>query len=109
MDLRQESERVLVEINEELARENDFARIRYFRIIPTPGDLDGWVVLPVVELPPYGDDGWPFEELTRYVDLVADRFRDEPFAEDLLTHCLFRSTDELTNPAHQMGSKVPAS
>lgn len=105
MSLGQKSERILVQLNNDLARTDDPARIRHFRIIATPGDLDGWVVLPVVELPGDGDDGWPLEMLDRYADMVAERFR---FDEDLLTHCLFRTTEELEDPAHQMGTRVPA-
>ena len=109
MGLRQKRERILIQINDELARMGDPARIRYLRIIPTPGDLDGWAALPVVELPPDGDrrDGWPLEKLNRYRDMVADRFIAE-FGEDLWAHCFFRTPEELEDPSHQMGAKVPA-
>ena len=109
MNLRQKSESLLIRINEELARMGDPAHIRYLRIIPTPGDLDGWVALPVVELPPHGDghDGWPLDEIYRYRDMVADRFIAE-FGEDLWATCLFRTPEELRDPAHQMGAKVPS-
>jgi hypothetical protein len=108
-DLRARSERILMEINEELARKNDPARVRYLRIIPTPDDLDGWVALPIVEIPLEGDGdhGLPLAEMYRYADMVAERFTAE-FGAYLMAHCLFRTPEELQDPAHQMGMKLPA-
>ena len=65
----------------------------------TPGDLDGWVVLPVIEVPSEGDDGWPVDRLSRYRDMVSERFHAVPLDEDLWAHCLFRTPEELENPA----------
>lgn len=89
---------------------DDPARIRYTRTIPAPDDSEGWVVLPVVELPPPDDEdeGWPLDELDRYIDMVAERFGKEKTVIDLLTHCLFRTAEDLEDPAHQMGRRVPA-
>ena len=110
MDLWEQSERILIRINEDLARADDPARIRYFRIIAAPYDLDGWVVLPVVELPLAGDgdEGWPLEEMFRYRNMVRARFFTELGGENLWATCLFRSPEELRDPAHRMGAKVPA-
>ncbi len=110
MDLWEQSERILIRINEDLARTGDPARIRYFRIIADPYDLDGWVVLPVVELPLTGDgdEGWPREEMFRYRNMVRDRFFAELGGENLWVTCLFRSREELRDPAHRMGAEVPA-
>ena len=108
MSLIDKSERILTEINEALLSMGDPARVRYFRIMATPGDLDGWVVLPVIELPSEGDDGWPVDRLSRYRDMVSERFHAVPLDEDLWAHCLFRTPEELENPAHRMGAEIPA-
>lgn len=106
---RRQAERILMEINEEWARMDDPARIRFLRIIPTPGDLDGWVALPIVELPHDGDgeSGWTLAKLDRYSDMISDRFVTE-FGEYLIAHCLFRTPEELQDPAHQRGAELPA-
>ena len=108
-DLLEQSERILAEINKELASSGDSARVRYFRIIPDP-HLDGWVVLPVIELAAQGsgEDGWPLEEIFRYEDMVLDRFIAELGRHGLWATCLFRTPEELQDPVHQMGAKVPA-
>lgn len=110
MDLWEQSERILIRINEDLAQTDDPARIRYFRIIAAPHASDVWVVLPVVELPLAGDgdEGWPLEEMSRYRNMVRDRFFAELGWENLWVTCLFRSPEELWDPAHRMGTKVPA-
>lgn len=111
MDLWEQSERILMRINEDFAQKGDPARIRYFRIIADPYNLDGWVVLPIVELPLPGDgddEVWPREEMFRYRNVVRDRFFAELGAENLWVTCLFRSPEELRDPAHRMGAQVPA-
>ena len=88
MDLWNETERNLVELNTELSRRGDPARIRYMVIQPDPDWGNEWMVTTVWELPPPdpGREVWPDHELMGYEQMLADRL-----AGVASTSCLFRT------------------
>lgn len=110
MDLWRESERLLNEINAEWERAKEPVLIRYFQIVPDLGDMDGWVLLPVVEMQGDGEveEQSSYEERRRYETMVRDRVSTEPFSDMLLVICRFRTSKELEDPGHQMGAPLTA-
>ena len=110
MDLWQESERVLREINAEWERAKEPLRISYFQIFPDLGDMDGWVLLPVVEMQGEGEveEQSSYSQRRRYETMVRDRFSTEAFKDPTLVLCRFRTSKELEDPDHQMGAPLPA-
>lgn len=110
MDLWQESERVLNEVNADWERTKEPVLIRYFQIVPDLGDMDGWVLLPVVEMQGDGEveEMSSYDERRRYETMVRDRFSTETFSDMLLVICRFRTSKELEYPGHQMGAPLPA-
>lgn len=88
MDLWNDTERSLAELNTELSRSDDPARIRFMVVQPDP-DWDGeWVLTTVWELPApdHGGEMWPEDRLMKYEQMVADRF-----IGIASTSCLFRT------------------
>ena len=100
-------EKDLAALNEKLRAEGDPARVRYAWIEADPYLDDGWVVCAIFELPDYRRDdpsGWPLEMVDKYYRLLFDHYRDNP---DVLTDNLFRTADQLADPAHQRGQRIP--
>ena len=103
MDLWNETERNLVELNTELSRTGDPARIRYMVIQPDPDWADEWMVTTVWELPPPdpGREVWPDHKLMGYEQMLADRL-----AGVGSTSCLFR-TAKTVSKAFRNARVVP--
>ena len=76
MDLWNDTERSLAELNTELSRSDDPARIRFMVVQPDP-DWDGeWVLTTIWELPSpgHGGESGRTTGLMKYEQMVADRF-----------------------------------
>ena len=110
MDLWRDSELVLREVNADWERSGYPVRIRYFQIIADPGEMDGWVLLPVIEMRGDGEveDQSSFEDRRAYEQMVRNRFLAEDAIDQMLILCRFRTSRELEEPAHQMGVRVAA-
>lgn len=93
-------------INEDLRDMGDPARVRFAWVEPDSYIDDGWVLTAIWELPDYGDDpeGWPLETLQKYRRLLAAAYADD---FDVLTDSLFRTAEDLADPAHQRGRRIP--
>ena len=105
MDLWDETERNLVELNAELSRSGESARVRYMVIQPDP-DWDGeWMVTTVWELPPPdpGREVWPHHKLMDYEQMLADRL-----VGVASTSCLFRTAKTVAK-AFRNARAVPES
>lgn len=101
MDVWEETERSLVELNEELSRSGDPARIRYFVIQPDP-DWDADWVTAVWELPPPGRGReWQLDQLMDYERMVEDRL-----GRTITTSSLFRTAKNVAE-AYRNARPVP--
>ena len=105
MDLWNETERNLVELNTELSRSGDPARIRYMVIQPDPDWEGEWIVTTVWELPPPdpGREVWPHHKLMGYEQMLADRL-----VGVASTSCLFRTAKTVAR-AFRNARAVPES
>ena len=103
MDLWNDTERNLVELNAELSRSGDPARIRYMVIQPDPDWAAEWMVTTVWELPPPdpGREVWPDHMLMGYEQMLADRL--DGVAS---TSCVFR-TAKTVSKAFRNARPVP--
>ena len=101
-----EIDEVIERLNKDLRDAGDPARIRYAWTDPDPYIDGGWVVTAIWELPDYENDpgGWPFETLEKYRRLLDEVYADD---FDVLTSCLFRTGQELADPVHQRGRRIP--
>ena len=101
MNVWEETERSLVELNEELSRRGDPARVRYFVIQPDP-DWDADWVKAVWELPPPGRGcKWPRHKLTGYRRMLEDRL-----GRTITTSCVFRTAKNVAE-AYRNARPVP--
>lgn len=101
MDVWEETERSLVELNEELSRSGDPARIRYFVIQPDP-DWDADWVKAVWELPPPGRGRkWQLDQLMDYERMLEDRL-----GRTITTSSLFRTAKNVAK-AYRNARPVP--
>lgn len=110
MDLWDDTERNLVELNTELSRNGDPARIRYMVIQPDPDWVDEWMVTTVWELPPpdTGREVWPDQKLVGYEQMLVDRL-----AGVASTSCLFRTAKTVSKafrnarPVPEIADRIP--
>ena len=101
MDVWEETERSLVELNQELSRRGDPARIRYFVIQPDP-DWDADWVKAVWELPPPGRGRkWQLDQLMDYERMLEDRL-----GKTITTSSLFRTAKNVAK-AYRNARPVP--
>ncbi len=84
--------RRLADLNAELRRGGDDARVRFASVEPDPDFVDGSLVLITWELPDpaRGQDVWSLDELDGYSRLVVERLVDLASTE-----CLFRTRADL--------------
>ncbi len=101
MELSEWAKRGLENLNEALRSEGDAARVRYVSLEPDFDYDDAWIVLVTWEIPAQGDEDWPPEFLDEYRRRTRDTVRDVGTA-----HCLFRTPDEISDPAHQRGATL---
>lgn len=97
MDLWADTERSLVELNKELARRGDPARVRYYVMRPDPEWDGGWLTA-VWELPPRppGQETWPEHVRMNYEQMLADRVvREDQVAGVVSTSSLFRTAEDV--------------
>ena len=101
MNIWEETERSLVELNQELSRRGDPARVRYFVIRPDP-DWDADWVKAVWELPPPGRGRkWQMDKLKGYRRMLEDRL-----GRTITTSCVFRTAKTVAE-AYRNARPVP--
>ncbi|MCY4631541.1 MAG: hypothetical protein OXE75_11765 [bacterium] len=89
------------ELNDVLCSEGEAARVRYFWIEPDYDCVDEWMICAIWELPPHGGECWPLEVLDKYRRCTREAIGDAAF-----THSLFRTSEQLADPAHQRGVQL---
>ena len=103
MDIVEQARHGLRQLNALLRSQGDDARVRYLSVEPD-FDFDGeWIVIVTWELPPPSGESWPLKILDHY----AERTRDT-VGRAATTLCLFRTPDEIAEPAHQRGEQLQA-
>ncbi len=103
IDIVQEARSGLCQLNSALRSEGDKARVRYLSVEPGFDFLDEWIAIVTWELPPPTGESWPLKVLYRYEDRTRDAVGR---ATDSV--CLFRTPDEIAEPAHQRGEQLQA-
>jgi len=103
MDIVDAARHGLRQLNTALRSEGDDARARYLSVEPDFDFVDEWIVFVTWELPPPTGETWPLKILDHY----EQRTREAVGAEGS-THCLFRTPEEIAEPAHQRGEQLQA-
>ena len=103
MDIVEAARQGLRQLNAALRSEGDDARARYFSVEPDFDFIDEWMVLVTWELPPPSGESWPLNVLDHY----QERTRDAVGRSTTML-CLFRTPDEIAEPAHQRGEQLQA-
>ena len=103
MEIYGETLQSLQELNRALDSEGDDARVRYLSVEPD-FDFDGeWIAIVTWELPPPSGESWPLKILDHYEERTRDAV-----GRATTTLCLFRTPDEIAEPAHQRGEQLQA-
>lgn len=103
MDIVEQARHGLRQLNALLRSQGDDARVRYLSVEPD-FDFDGeWIVIVTWELPPPSGESWPLKILDHYEERTRDIV-----GRAATTLCLFRTPDEITEPAHQRGEQLQA-
>ena len=89
------------ELNAALCSEGDAARVRYFWMEPDYDYVDEWMICAIWELPSHGDECWPLEMLDKYRRRTREAIGDAAFSDSL-----FRTSEQLADPAHQRGVQL---
>ena len=103
MDIVETARQGLRQLNAVLRSESDDARARYLSVEPDFDFVDEWIVIVTWELPPPSGETWPLKILDQYEDRTRNAV-----GRATTTLCLFRTPDEIAEPAHQRGEQLQA-
>jgi len=103
METYRETLQSLQELNGALCSEGDDARVRYLSVEPDFNFVDEWIVIVTWELPPPNGESWPLKVLDNYEERTRNAV-----GRARTTLCLFRTPDEIAEPAHQRGEQLQA-
>lgn len=100
----QDADLRIAELNRDLAREGDPARVRFMTSGPSWYENDDrWRVLAFWELPEPEESVWPTETLWRYRHRIQELFEDH----DVAVESYFRTREELESGEYHTGWPVP--